>query len=189
MRIYTRKGDGGRTALFGGGRVPKDDLRVEAYGTVDELNSVLGRAVLSVEDDRIRERLGRIQHDLFALGATLATPTEETGRPRPSVPDLPADRVPEMEAWIDETTEELDPLKNFVLPGGGPGGSELHVARTVCRRAERRVVALADEAEVDEDAIRYLNRLSDLLFVFARLENHRSGSDDVIWRPSEGEDG
>lgn len=188
MKIYTRKGDRGRTALFGGGRVPKDDLRVEAYGTVDELNSVLGRAVPSLEDDGVRGRLERIQQDLFALGAVLATPTEETGRPRPEVPDLPAGRVPEMEAWIDEATEELEPLRNFVLPGGGPGAAELHVARTVCRRAERRVVALAGEAEVDEAAIRYLNRLSDLLFVFARLENQRAGTADVIWRPSEDED-
>lgn len=182
MKIYTRKGDRGRTALFGGGRVPKDDLRVEAYGTVDELNSVLGRALLSVEDEDVRERLARIQQDLFAVGAVLATPSNEDGRPPPRVPDLPADRVPEMEDWIDEASEELEPLKNFILPGGGPGGAELHVARTVCRRAERRVVALAAESEVEEDAIRYLNRLSDLLFVFARLENDRAGGGDVIWR-------
>ena len=181
MKIYTRKGDRGRTSLFGGDRVPKDDLRVEAYGTVDELNAVLGRALLSVEDEEVQARLRRIQEDLFAVGAVLATPGEEDERPA-HIPDLPDERVPEMEEWIDEVTAELEPLENFVLPGGGRGAAELHVARTVCRRAERRVVALAGETEVEESVVRYLNRLSDLLFVFARLENRRSGDGDVVWR-------
>lgn len=186
MKIYTRKGDRGRTSLFGGGRVPKDHLRVEAYGAVDELNAVLGRALLSLEDETVRERLGTVQRDLFAVGAVLATPSSGEDRPRPKLPELPGERVAEMEAWIDEAAGELEPLKNFVLPGGGPGGAELHVARTVCRRAERRVVALASAEDVDADVIRYLNRLSDVLFVFARLENDRAGTGDVIWRPGEG---
>ena len=184
MKIYTRRGDRGRTALFGGDRVSKDDLRVEAYGTVDELNAVLGRALVALTDAALRPRLERIQSDLLALGAVLATPREEReGRRRPGVPELPAERVARMEEWIDEATEELEPLKNFVLPGGAEGAAELHVARTVCRRAERRVVALAARDEVDPDAIRYLNRLSDLLFVFARVENLRAGYGDVLWRP------
>lgn len=185
MKIYTRTGDEGDTSLFGGGRVAKDHPRVDAYGTVDELNSVVGQALLAVEDEGTRERLSLVQHDLFAIGSALATPAPAAGRKRPSTPELPLARVGEMESWIDEADAELPPLRAFVLPGGAPGGAALHVARTVCRRAERAVVALArteDVEDVDEGVIRYLNRLSDLLFALARLENHRAGRGDVEWR-------
>jgi len=182
LKIYTRTGDQGDTALFGGGRVRKSHPRVDAYGTVDELNAFVGSAISAVRDPDIRARLERVQHDLFTLGATLATPPLPEGRRSPSVPDLPSPRIEEMERWMDEAEEELEPLREFILPGGGPGAAALHVARTVCRRAERAVVALGEEAPVDDDVVRYLNRLSDLLFVFARLENARSGTPDVTWR-------
>jgi cob(I)alamin adenosyltransferase len=183
MKIYTRTGDAGDTALFGGGRVSKDHPRVTAYGTVDELNAGVGVAVAAVADARIRERLSAIQHDLFALGAALATIPPQEDRPRPKgLPTLPTGRVPEMEAWMDAADGELPPLRAFILPGGTPGAAALHLARTVCRRAERAVVHLATLEEVDEGVVVYLNRLSDLLFTFARLENHRAGTPDVEWR-------
>lgn len=185
MKIYTRRGDQGRTGLFGGGRVPKHDARVEAYGTIDELNAVLGRVLLSVEDEGSRNRLALVQHDLFSIGAVLATPGEGLEERHPHVPEIPASRVEEMERWIDEATDRVEPLKQFVLPGGARGAAELHVARTICRRAERRVVALAETEEVDGAILRYLNRLSDLLFAFARLENRKAGTDDVIWQKPE----
>lgn len=183
MKIYTRTGDAGDTALFGGGRVSKDHHRVSAYGTVDELNASVGTAVAHVADAQIRARLGLIQHDLFAVGATLATIPPQEDRPRPKgLPPLPMDRVAEMEAWMDAAEEELPPLRAFILPGGTQGAAALHLARTVCRRAERAVVHLATLEEVDEGIVVYLNRLSDLLFTYARLENHRSGTPDVEWR-------
>lgn len=185
-KIYTRTGDEGDTALFGGGRVPKDHARVQAYGAVDELNSVVGRAVNELSDDTTAERLGRVQQDLFTLGAILATPPAREGRRAPKLPELPPGRVSELEGWIDEAGAELEPLRNFILPGGSPGAAELHVARTVCRRAERAVVALARKDEVDDAVLPYLNRLSDLLFVLARLENRRGGHGDVIWRGDDG---
>lgn len=182
MKIYTRTGDEGGTALFGGGRVSKAALRVDAYGNVDELNAVLGWAVTQVTDDTLRTRLELIQHDLFSLGADLSTPPPEEGRRRPQTPPLPEGRIGEMEGWIDEADHELPELRAFVLPGGTPGAAALHLARTVCRRAERVVVALGAQEPVDECVVRYLNRLSDLLFMFARQENHRSGTADVEWR-------
>lgn len=181
MKIYTRTGDEGTTALFGGGRVSKDHPRVTAYGTVDELNAVVGQAVSAVTDDQIRERLAAVQHDLFALGAVLAT-AHQDDRPRPKgIPELPVDRIAEMEGWIDAATEELAPLRAFILPGGVPGAAALHLARTVCRRAERTVVHLGTLEPVDEAIVVYLNRLSDLLFTWARLANHRAGHGDVEW--------
>jgi len=183
MKIYTRTGDEGTTALFGGVRVSKDHSRVKAYGTVDELNATVGQAVTLVEDDELLERLERIQHDLFALGAVLATATSDESRSRPKgLPELPVGRIEEMEGWIDDASEELPPLRAFVLPGGSPGAASLHLARTVCRRAERAVVQLATREEVDENIVVYLNRLSDLFFTWARLSNHRSGTPDVEWR-------
>jgi cob(I)alamin adenosyltransferase len=179
MRIYTRGGDAGETALMGGRRVSKADIRVEAYGTVDELNSTLGRARQTVVDSAVRERMAQIQHDLFTLGSVLATPPKAADAV--SVPDLPADRVAEMESWIDEASDTVPPLREFILPGGSLGAADLHVARTTCRRAERRVTALAESEEVDELIVRYLNRLSDLLFVWARLDNHRAGVGDITW--------
>ena len=184
LRIYTRTGDSGRTGLFGGQRVSKDDARVEAYGDVDELNSVIGVAVTQLEDEAIAAELVRIQADLFTLGSRLATPAAAEGaRPNPWIPELPESRVQELEQAIDAAEAELAPLKNFVLPGGSAGAAALHLARTVCRRAERRVVSLAVQAEVPAGELVYLNRLSDLLFTYARLANHRTGVDDVPWTP------
>lgn len=181
MKIYTRTGDDGGTALFGGGRVRKHDPRVEAYGNVDELNSVLGWALTRVEDERTTERLKQVQHDLFAIGSDLATPPPRENRTRPDTPVLPLERVVAMERWIDEADAELPELRAFILPGGCPGAAALHVARTVCRRTERSVVELSEREPVNYDILTYLNRLSDLLFTFARLENLRAGRSDVEW--------
>lgn len=186
MKIYTRRGDDGTTGLFGGGRVAKDHPRVAAYGTVDELNSVLGWALAVGLDAGIRDRLAPLQHDLLAIGAVLSSPPPEAGRRGPEVPRVPVERIVEMEGWMDEADAELPPLREFVLPGGTPGSAALHVGRTVCRRAERAAVALVAEsgeaAELREAVIPYLNRLSDLLFVMARLEAHRRGAGEVTWR-------
>ncbi len=183
MKIYTRRGDGGETGLFGGGRVTKDDHRVEAYGSVDELSAALGAAQVHVTDDGTRERLNLVQRDLFAIGAHLATPPARPGRRPPELPGLPVDRVGEMEEWIDAAAAVSPPLRNFVLPGGSAGASHLHVARAVCRRAERRVVTLlAGEPNPDPGIVRYLNRLSDYLFAAARLENQRTGRGDIEWK-------
>lgn len=180
MKIYTRRGDAGETGLFGGRRVSKDDARVEAYGTVDELNATLGVVVALLAEGRLRTRLTTIQNDLFSIGAHLATPPAEDRRPKPHLPDLPVDRTAEMEAWIDEADDSLEPLKQFVLPGGTPSAAQLHFARTVCRRAERRIVTLQRLDHVDSDIVPYVNRLSDLLFAWARVENTR-GTGDVFW--------
>ncbi|MCA9739190.1 MAG: cob(I)yrinic acid a,c-diamide adenosyltransferase [Gemmatimonadota bacterium] len=180
MKIYTRTGDTGMTGLFGGGRVSKAHLRVEAYGSVDELNAVLGQARLHL-DREIGDRVRILQADLFVVGAHLATPETDERRPRPSLPPLPGDRIEAMEAWMDAADEELPALEHFVLPGGGAAACALHVARTVCRRAERRVTGLANEEAVDPVLLRYLNRLGDLLFVWARLANRREGIADVEW--------
>ncbi|HUG40288.1 MAG TPA: cob(I)yrinic acid a,c-diamide adenosyltransferase [Longimicrobiales bacterium] len=180
-RIYTRTGDAGETGLFGGGRVPKSAPRVRAYGEVDELNAVLGWVLVRVADSGITGRLRLVQEDLFALGAHLATPPD--ARSRAHLPPLPEGRPGEMEAWIDACAAELEPLRSFILPGGGEGGAALHLARTVCRRAERAVVGLAAEEPVDPSILAYLNRLSDLLFELARLVNHREGRDETPWRP------
>ena len=181
MKIYTRRGDNGSTGLFGGGRTSKDDVRVEAYGTVDELNAVIGDALNHVAERAVVRRLRRVQSDLFAIGAHLATPPPAGGRRAPALPDLPAERVAAMESWIDEAMSATPPLRNFILPAGGPGASGLHVARAVCRRAERRVVTLAASAPVDPEIVRYLNRLSDYLFAAARQENAAAGGLDIEW--------
>ncbi len=181
MKIYTRLGDNGSTGLFGGGRTSKDDVRVEAYGTVDELNAVIGDALNHVAERAVVRRLRRVQSDLFAIGAHLATPPPAGGRRAPALPDLPAERVAAMESWIDEAMSATPPLRNFILPAGGPGASGLHVARAVCRRAERRVVTLAASAPVDPEIVRYLNRLSDYLFAAARQENAAAGGLDIEW--------
>ncbi len=180
-RIYTRTGDEGETGLFGGGRVPKSDPRVSAYGQVDELNAAIGWAVAQLpEPEGLRQRLLDVQADLFAIGAHLATPAG--ARSTRHLPDLPTGRPAEFERWIDEAEEELEPLRAFILPGGSPGAAALHLARTVCRRTERAVVALAADAEVDPVILVYLNRLSDLLFVLARKAN-ADGKKDVLWTP------
>lgn len=187
MKIYTRTGDAGETALFGGGRVAKDHPRVEAYGAVDELNAFLGRALGSVRVVSSLDRLAAIQHDLFSLGAHLAAPPVREGRHRPQLPLLPESRITEMEGWMDEAEARLAPLRAFILPGGSPGSAELHVCRTVCRRAERAAVPLLREGDQDAGAVvRYLNRLSDLLFVLARLESAEAGGAEVEWKKEGG---
>ena len=181
MKIYTKTGDGGETGLFGGDRVSKASSRVDAYGEVDELNSVLGLARLSQlgkeAPDAFDALLATIQSRLFDVGAELANAKgKDLG-----IPLVDDSDVEQMEQAIDRAEEEVPPLKTFVLPGGSRLAADLHVARTVCRRAERRVVALAQEAEVRPEVIRYLNRLSDLLFTLARLANARAGLSDVPW--------
>jgi cob(I)alamin adenosyltransferase len=182
VKIYTRGGDRGETSLLGGGRVPKGHARVEAMGAVDELNAVLGWAVAQLPDGATRERLQRVQHDLFTLGAGLASRFGEGGQSRTETPTLVEGRTAELEAWIDELTEGLPELTVFVLPGGAPSAAALHVARTVCRRAERAVVRLTELEAVASAVVPYLNRLSDLLFTLARAENQRSGGGDIPWQ-------
>ena len=179
MPIYTRTGDKGQTSLFNGQRVSKSGLRVEAYGTVDELNSVIG-VVLSSKYKvvSIKNELIRIQNDLFEIGSTLASP--EVRSQKLEVRKLNR-RVREFENMIDKMTEEMPSLANFILPGGGKTGSLIHFARTVARRAERKVVALDEREKVDKNIIIYLNRLSDLLFTFARFVNYKENKEEVIW--------
>jgi cob(I)alamin adenosyltransferase len=184
QRIYTKTGDAGDTGLFGGRRVPKSDLRVEAYGAVDELNAVLGWACTALQSASLREHLLTVQPDLFAIGAHLATSVPDN-RPLPKLPRLPEERIATLESWIDDADAELPELRSFIMPGGSPGGAALHVARTVCRRAERRVVELSHAEHAAASIIVYLNRLSDLLFVLARLENHRAGVAEQAWVPRE----
>ena len=181
MRIYTRTGDDGGTALFGGGRVPKDNDRVEAYGDVDELNASLGMARAVETMPRIDEVLVPVQRDLFAIGALLATPDHDKMQQQLAKARVDEDRIAQLERAIDEAEAELEPLKAFIVPGGTPKSAALHVARTVCRRAERRVVHLAREVPLPPLVVVYLNRLSDLLFVLARLANRRAGAGEVTW--------
>jgi cob(I)alamin adenosyltransferase len=190
MKIYTKTGDRGETGLFGGGRVSKDHVRVDAYGEVDELNSSLGVAIALLQqagESEVCAGLRAVQADLFTVGAVLATPAvEDGGRESSYIPTLDPARIAVLERWIDEAEGELEPLRNFILPGGSPAAAALHLSRTVCRRAERRVVTLAREARVDADYLIYLNRLSDLLFTLARLANKRAGVGDVEWKPGTG---
>jgi cob(I)alamin adenosyltransferase len=181
MKIYTKTGDKGDTGLFGGGRVPKNHPRVEAYGDVDELNATLGVALAPQPMPRIDEILAPIQQDLFAIGALLATPKLEKMREHLEKARIDDARVAELERAIDGGDDELEPLKAFVMPGGTPKAAALHVSRTVCRRAERRVVELAADTEIPQVVIIYLNRLSDLLFTLARVANKRGGSAEVTW--------
>jgi cob(I)alamin adenosyltransferase len=179
-KIYTKRGDSGQTDLFGGGRVAKDHLRVEAYGSVDELNAVLGLCAATTPHEDLRAALHAIQARLFDLGSHLASTAPEHGRNPIEGPA--GDDIEQLEAHIDSLEAELAPLKRFVLPGGTPASAAFHMARTVCRRAERRAVALHHEEPLAEVALRYLNRLSDLLFVMARVDNRRAGQPDVEWQ-------
>ena len=176
MKIYTKTGDSGETGLFGGGRVPKDHLRVRAYGEVDELNATLGFAATLEPAAFESSLLQAIQRDLFTMGAELATPDSSKLRER-----LEAAHVGALEKVIDRHEARLTPLKNFILPGGAPKAAALHVARTVCRRAERAVVGLKHEQPINDSIIHYLNRLSDLLFVLARAVNAQTGHADITW--------
>ena len=178
-KVYTRTGDDGTTALGGGQRLPKDDPRIVAYGTVDELNALIGVAVSSGLEARIAEELTRIQNQLFHLGSDLCV-LEEDKQTMP-VPMIDESHVLALETLMDELSEDLEPLQNFVLPGGSAAAANLHVARTVCRRAERDLVTLAASQAVGAFTLRYLNRLSDALFVMARWENVQKGVVDVLW--------
>jgi cob(I)alamin adenosyltransferase len=179
VKIYTRTGDDGSTGLLGPGRVPKSAPRVEAYGAVDELNAVLGVARALDTGALLGTELGEIQATLFQLGAELAAREPALLEALERIAD---DDVTALERWIDRLDAGLSPLASFVLPGGEPLAAQLHVARTVCRRAERRVVALAREESVEPRLVRYLNRLADLLFVMARWCNHRTGAPETEWR-------
>ncbi len=178
-RVYTRSGDDGTTGLGGGQRVSKDNLRIETYGTVDELNSVIGVAVANGLDARLGEAFRIIQNDLFHLGSDLCILEED--KERMPVPRVEPRHVEALEALMDALSEKLPPLENFILPGGSPGGAELHVARCVCRRAERLAVALSHHEAIGTHVVKYLNRLSDALFVMARYENLSKGNPDVTW--------
>lgn len=181
--LYTRAGDKGRTSLFGGRRVPKDNLRVEAYGCVDELNSALGVAVAFTRQRKLVRILQTIQNELFNIGAELASDKSvPKGRRSDQAFSLPGGKTEELERWIDEYDARLPPLKTFVLPSGSSQATHLHLARTVCRRAERAAVRLAGVESVNPSIIRYLNRLSDLLFVLARYANKASRHRELPWR-------
>jgi cob(I)alamin adenosyltransferase len=179
VKIYTRTGDEGETGLFDGTRVSKNDSRVAAYGDVDELGAWLGLVVSLAPGERLNAMLERIQRDLFALGARLADPRHRIAD-RVDKASLGAGDIARLESWIDELELELPPLRRFILAGGVHPGAALHVARTVCRRAERAVVGLG-RGDVDAEALIYLNRLSDLLFVMARAANHDAGSPELEW--------
>jgi cob(I)alamin adenosyltransferase len=181
LKIYTRTGDSGDTGLFGGGRVAKNHPRVEAYGDVDELNAAIGCARAIEQMPRIDEVLVPIQRDLFAIGALLATPDREKMHQHLEKARVDDDRIAQLEHAIDDGDRELEPLKSFIVPGGSPKAAALHVARTVCRRAERRVVSLAESEEIPGVVVIYLNRLSDLLFTLARVANRRAGTGEVTW--------
>lgn len=180
MKIYTRKGDKGETGLIGGTRVFKSALRVEAYGEVDELNAVLGWIRAKLTDETIRKDLLQIQRDLFAVGAQLADPTGHVEQ-KAEKAGLHEGRVRDLEGIIDRYDTALSPLRAFILPGGSEGGALLHLARTVCRRAERRMVALSQNVPLSPALITYINRLSDLLFTLARAVNREAGIEEIPW--------
>ena len=183
MKIYTRTGDDGTTGLFGGPRVAKDDARIESYGTVDELNAVIGVARSLGPSAKLDEQLGFIQHELFCVGAELATPDPA----KHDTAIVQGEHVDRLERWMDAHEENLEPLRQFILPGGHPIASQLQLARAVCRRAERRLITLASNPEVRirSELLIYLNRLSDLLFVQSRVANLEAGRSEIGWqRPS-----
>lgn len=178
MKIYTKKGDKGTTSLFGGASIGKNSLRIKAYGTVDELNSILGIVLTHPLSERGETIIKELQNQLFILGADLATlPSKKT-----KIDRIGQKEVKQLEDWIDELDEKLPSLTAFILPGGAPAGATLHLARTVCRRAERHTVALKLENPVSDETIIYLNRLSDLLFVMARFENREAGETETQWK-------
>jgi len=189
-RIYTRGGDRGFTSLVGGQRVSKDALRIESYGTIDELNSFVGLAVTSAAERpatlRLAEILTRVQHELFNLGSILATMPEDV---HPRQPHVTGRDVEQLEREIDEMNAALPALRSFVLPGGSRLNAELHICRTVCRRAERIVVALSKHESVPESAVTYLNRLSDALFVYSRWSNRQLEVEEALWRPNQAASG
>ena len=189
-RVYTRQGDAGETGLAGGQRVPKDSRRIEAYGTVDELNSFVGLARDIMAGDpalaELSNMLLRIQHELFNLGSILATLPEDV---HPRQARITEAEIVQLEAEMDQMNAELPPLRSIVLPGGSRLNAELHVCRTVCRRAERAVVALARDEQVPAEAAKYLNRLGDAFFVWSRWASHRSGIPETLWEPNRASSG
>jgi len=188
-RVYTRQGDKGETGLVAGQRVPKDSPRIEAYGTVDELNAFIGAARVTASEIGLGELaaiLLRVQHELFNLGSILATLPEDVHPKQPRVTEVETVRL---ELEMDRMNEDLAPLRSFVLPGGNRLDAELHIARTVCRRAERACIALGRNESVPPEAIRYLNRLSDALFVWGRWACHKSGAPETLWQPNESASG
>ncbi|MBI5631519.1 MAG: cob(I)yrinic acid a,c-diamide adenosyltransferase [Elusimicrobia bacterium] len=187
MKIYTKTGDKGETGLWGGGRVPKHNSRVAAYGEVDELNSCLGMALAHLGADQgaaeLRRSLSRIQEELFVVGALLATPPDRLGKlSAPFDRGIPPDASQRLESEIDAMTAELAPLDKFILPGGSPAGASLHLARAVCRRAERSATLLASSESLPEGILVYLNRLSDYLFTAARWANKKAGQSETVWQ-------
>lgn len=182
LRIYTRTGDDGSTGLFGGRRVSKTDLRIEANGAVDELSAHLAVAATLCSDDAVRKLIFQIQNQLFTLGADLSTPLDDPAqRGSVTIDRVGGEMAASLESTIDELEAGLSPLRTFILPGGSPPAATLHVCRAVCRRAERRVIALGERDATNPEAVRYLNRLSDLLFVLARTANRLAGVEDVPW--------
>lgn len=186
MRIYTKTGDAGETGLFGGGRVSKADLRVEAFGTVDELNAQLGWAETLLRHLPVQTELQEIQSDLLVVGADLATPMQATPAAAARARRVDPAQIRRLEEWIDRWDAETAPLSQFILPGGAPGAAALHVCRAVCRRAERCVVRLGGAETVNALVVVYLNRLSDLLFVLARWVNAREGIEEPVWEGASG---
>jgi cob(I)alamin adenosyltransferase len=194
-RVYTRRGDRGETGLVGGQRVPKDNLRIEAYGTVDELNAFVGAARESAEEaikggctalQSLAGILLRVQHELFNLGSILATLPEDVHPKQARITDA---EIARLETEMDQMNEPLSPLRSFVLPGGSRLNTDLHICRTVCRRAERIAVALARQESIPEEAVRYLNRLSDALFVWSRWAGHAAGVPETLWEPNRSSSG
>ena len=180
MKIYTKTGDRGETGLFGGRRVRKNALRVEAYGEVDELNASLGLCAAAIPDPELQDLLRGIQRDLLAMGTQLAD-VRQAEAAAVAKADFPEEKVAGLERAIDRSEEELPPLQRFILQGGCEAGARLHLSRTICRRAERRIAALAEQEAVPPVILVYINRLSDLLFVLARLVNQRAGTEEVAW--------
>ena len=188
MKIYTKTGDKGETSLYGGTRVSKAAARVESYGTLDELNAFIGLAKAEISDEKVLSQLQKIQFDLFTVGSEAATPTDKmllaNGKNRLDLM-ISEKEITELELWMDDFDAELEPLKFFILPSGGKAAATLHVCRTVCRRAERAIVFLNETEEVRPELIKYLNRLSDYLFILARYISKISGEKEEYWNPSE----
>ena len=188
MKIYTKTGDKGETALYGGTRVSKASARVESYGTIDELNSFIGFAKTEITDEIVLNQLKKIQFDLFTVGSESATPTDKltlaNGKSRLSLV-ISETEIEELENWMDDFEEELQPLQYFILPGGGKAATSLHICRTVCRRAERSLVFLNETEAVRPELIKYLNRLSDYLFVLARYMSKINNESEEYWNPND----
>jgi cob(I)alamin adenosyltransferase len=188
MKIYTKTGDKGETSLYGGTRVSKAAARVESYGTLDELNAFIGLAKAEISDEKVLNQLQKIQFDLFTVGSEAATPTDKmllaNGKNRLDLM-ISEKEITELEIWMDDLDAELEPLQFFILPSGGKAAASVHVCRTVCRRAERAMVHLNETEEVRPELIKYLNRLSDYLFILARYISKISGEKEEYWNPSE----